>query len=32
MKQTLVTGNEAAAWGARLVRAKYIPNYTCGVV
>ena len=27
MKQTLVTGNEAAAWGARLVRAKYIPNF-----
>ena len=27
MKQTLVTGNEAAAWGARLVRANYIPNF-----
>ncbi|HIH86662.1 MAG TPA: pyruvate synthase, partial [Methanosarcinales archaeon] len=27
MKQTLVTGNEAAAWGARLARANYIPNF-----
>ncbi|MCG7850615.1 MAG: pyruvate ferredoxin oxidoreductase [ANME-2 cluster archaeon] len=27
MKQTLVTGNEAAAWGARLVRPNYIPTF-----
>jgi pyruvate ferredoxin oxidoreductase alpha subunit len=27
MKQTLVTGNEAAAWGARLVRPYYIPTF-----
>ncbi|MCL7415203.1 MAG: pyruvate ferredoxin oxidoreductase [ANME-2 cluster archaeon] len=27
MKQTLVTGNEAAAWGARLARPDYIPTF-----
>lgn len=27
MKQTLVTGNEAAAWSARLVRPHYIPTF-----
>ncbi|MEM0372518.1 MAG: hypothetical protein QXO69_01615 [archaeon] len=27
MKQTLITGNEAAAWAARLARAEVIPNY-----
>ncbi|MDF1532349.1 MAG: pyruvate ferredoxin oxidoreductase [ANME-2 cluster archaeon] len=27
MKQTLVTGNEAAAWGARLVQPNYIPTF-----
>lgn len=27
MKQTLVTGNEAAAWGARLVAPHYIPTF-----
>lgn len=27
MKQTLITGNEAAAWGARLARPQYIPSF-----
>lgn len=27
MKQTLVTGNEAAAWGARLAGPQYIPTF-----
>jgi len=27
MKRTLLTGNGAAAWGARLARADYIPAF-----
>lgn len=27
MKQILITGNEAAAWGARLAKPRYIPSF-----